>query len=98
MIKKLKHKRKVLIPDILENHESIKVAELDVSKKIIYGSIKHYLKQYKQKPDYATLAIICKLLDKMANVNGMSLETEEIFNLTKKIEFKKNIIEFKERK
>lgn len=97
MIKKLKHKKKVLIPDVLENHESIKAADLDVSKKIIYSSIKYYLKEYKQKPDYGTLAIICKLLDKMANSHGMSLESEEVYKLTRRVEFKKNIIELKER-
>lgn len=98
MIKSQKNKKKILVPDSYEDHESIKAPELDVNKKIIYTSLKHYLKCFKKNPNHEQMAVLVSLMSKLANAHSIEISDAKVLEHVVKLSFKKNIVELVSKK
>ena len=88
MLKKIKHKKKILVPDYTETHESIKMSDRDINIKVIYDSIKYYLKQYKKTKEDHFFFYAFELVERIATINDLYGKYE-----TRKCEFSKNIVD-----
>lgn len=93
MIKKLKMHKKIIIDDLNDNEEAIKISDFDLNNKIIFDSVKYYLKKYRKERSKERLADLLMCITKMSKLNGVNLGADlELLDIIQTKSLEKNII------
>lgn len=93
MLKKIKNSKKILVDDLNDNQEAIKVSDFDLNNKIIFDSVKYYLKQYRKERTKENLANVMVCIYKLSKLNGVNIDgDQELINILDSKSINKNIV------